>query len=401
VNPSTQSVALLIGSAPEVPKASIPDIGGEINGRVFGDRVLFAARLLWRRRGFVTRVVLVGTMLFLLIAFLLPNSYEAQTVLMPPGSGASGIFLALGADDADLLGWKSSGTLLVSMLNSDTLQNRLINRFDLRRVYSANTYRGARQELGKHTYIHENRRSGAISITVTDDNPQRSLAMAQTYVEELNRTIADLGTSAAHRKRVFLEERIKVVEQELEWSAREFGDFSSKNTTIDLEEQGRATIRAASLLQGQITDVESELRGLEQIYTSNNVRVRNLQAKVTELRRKLMTMNAGVNVFSPSDDRGEFYPSIRQLPMLGVTYDNLFRRFKINESILEVLTNEYQLSRIEEAKQVPRIEVLDDAKSSEKRSGPPRLLITLSGSLLSFCFAAFWLFGRDACISNR
>jgi uncharacterized protein involved in exopolysaccharide biosynthesis len=227
------------------------------------------------------------------------------------------------------------------------------------------------------------------------------LAIAHTYVEELNRTIADLDASAAHRKRVFLEERIKVVEQELEWSAREFGDFSSKDMAIDLEEQGRTTIRATSLLQGQITEVESELRRLEQIYTSNNVRVRNLQANVTELRRKLMKMNAGVNVFSPSDGRDEFYPSIRQLPMLGVTYDNFFRRFKINESVLEVLTNEYQLAKIEEAKQAPTIKVLDDATLSEKRSGPPRLLITLSGSLLSFCFAASWLFGRDAWISKR
>jgi capsule polysaccharide export protein KpsE/RkpR len=349
--------------------------------------------LLREQRRFVTTVVILGTMFFLLVAVVVPNSYEATTQLMPPDFSLPTALRPgtdLGASDLSEL--KSSGALLINILDSDTVRNRLIDRFDLRKVYSVDTYRGARHRLDQHTAIQENTRSGIMTITTTDCDADRSAALARAYVEELNRVIVDLSTSTAHRERIFLEGRIKATSQDLDRAAKALSEFSSKSMAIDLEEQGRATLNVRDVLRARLIAAESELSGLRQIYTPSNVRVETLQAERAELRRQLMKMDRGV-LNSASDDTEQFYPTIRQIPVLSVTFDDLFQRVGINEGILEALVNEYQLATIEGAKQVSNLKVLDEAKSSERRFGPPRLLIILSGTLLSFCVSVLWLLG--------
>ena len=405
---SRQPAAPIISPGPEVMPA-FPFEGGN-NGAGASDRAYLTVRLLWEERSFITKIVLRGMVLFLLVAFLIPSSYESTTQLMPPDQQSStlGMLAALGSKagigsgalsmGADLLGLKSSGALFVNLLGSDSVRDDLINRFDLRRVYWTSTYRSARKKLSSHTEIDEDKKSGVISITVSDRNPQRAAAIGQAYVEELNRLVATLNTSGAHRERVFLEERLAVVKKDLDQSSRAFSDFSSKNTTIDLKEQGKAMVEAAAMLQGEAIAAESELRGLEQIYTSENVRVRSVQARLAELKRQLNKLggtyspDASVNM----DSSESMYPSIRQLPILGLTYTDLFRRVKIDETVFELLTQQYELARVEEAKQVPSVKVIDPAEPPEKRSGPPRTLIVLGGAFLSLCVAAMWVFAKEA-----
>lgn len=298
---------------------------------------------------------------------------------------------------ADLLGLRSSGALFISLIGSDSVRDDLIDRFDLRHVYWTSTYKSARKGLSRNTDVEEDKKSGVISITVTDRDPKRAAAIAQAYVEELNRLVASLNTSSAHRERVFLEERLKVVKQELDESARAFSEFSSKNVAIDIKEQGKAMVEAAGELQGQVIAAESELQGLEQIYAPGNVRVRSVQARIEELKRQLNKLGGSASPGPTEIGSGDsIYPSIRQLPVLGVTYADLYRRVKINETVYEVLTQEYELARVEEAKEVPSVKVIDPAKSPERRSGPSRLLISLGGGFLSLCAAAMWVFGKEA-----
>lgn len=379
------------------------------------DRAYLATRLLWQQKRLVVRWIMLGSVLFAIIALLIPNRYEAQTQLMPPDSqsGAMGMLAAMmggaagggtgggsgGAMSvaADLLGLKTSGALFISILTSETVENRIINRFDLRRLYGTKTYRGARQKLESLSDIHEQKKSGVISITVGDSDPKRAAAIAGAYVEELDRMVADLNTSAAHRERIFLEDRLKVVKKDLDASSKEFSEFSSKNTAIDLKEQGKAMVEAAASLQGEEIAAESQLRGLEQIYTGNNVRVRSVRARIAELAGQLRKLG-GAATSDPDAPNGEpaLYPSIRQLPVLGLTYTDLFRRVKINETVFEILTKEYELARVQEAKEVPSVKVIDPAEVPERKSWPPRTLIVLGGALLSFCAAAVWLFAREA-----
>ncbi len=366
------------------------------NGADRDTPLLAISRLLWSRRRALARAAMAGLALGSALALLLPVRYTAVSRLMPPdtqNSSGMALLAAIGSKaglpigmTTDLLGVKSSGALFVGVLHSRTVQDRLINRFDLRREYWRKTYEDTREKLESRTNISEDRKTGIITIRVSDPSPQRAAALAQAYVDELDRLVAELTTSAAHRERVFLEQRLQVVKKELDEASAELSQFSSKNATIDLKEQGRAIVQSAAALQGQLIAAQSELRGLEEIYTDSNVRVRSARARVAELQRQLEKIGGkDATAFSTAD---QLYPSIRQLPLVGLKYIELYRRAKIQETVFETLTQQYELAKVQEAKEIPSVRVLDIAQPPEKKSFPPRMLITLLGGLLSFLLTA-------------
>jgi capsule polysaccharide export protein KpsE/RkpR len=145
----------------------------------------------------------------------------------------------------------------------------------------------ARRDLADRTSITTDRKSQIIVIAVTDHDPKRAAAMGQAYVAQLDHLVATLSTSAARRQREFLEQRLQGVNQDLEAAEKEFGQFASKNGTIDIKEQGKAMVEAAAALQARYIAAQSELEGLRQVYSDSNVRVRAVKARIDELQRQL------------------------------------------------------------------------------------------------------------------
>jgi uncharacterized protein involved in exopolysaccharide biosynthesis len=358
-------------------------------------------RLLWERRRLIRQVALLAALASTLVAFLIPARYKATTQLMPPdGQQGLGIALmsalsskggagALGGLAGDLLGGKNSGALFVGVLKSRTVADRLIDEFQLSNVYHDSKMEDARDDLTDHTDITEDRKSGILKITVTDHDPWRATAMTQAYVSELDRLVAQVSTSSARRERIFLEGRLTEVKTELDSAANKFSQFASKNTAIDIPAQGKAMVEAAATLQGQLIAAESELSGLEQIYALSNVRVRALRARVNELHQQLERI--GGDAANPNSDQGLIYPPIRKLPLLGVTYADLYRRTKIEETVFELLTQQYEMAKVQEAKEIPSVKVLDSAVQPTKKSFPPRPLLILIGTLLGIGLAAGWI----------
>jgi capsule polysaccharide export protein KpsE/RkpR len=301
----------------------------------------------------------------------------------------------LGGIAGDLLGAKNSGALFVGILGSQTVRDRLIEQFDLRRVYGASKIEDARASLAQHSSLSEDRKSGIITIAVTDRDPQRAAALATAYVNELDRLVAAVSTSSARRERIFLEERVRGVKTDLDIAARKFSEFASKNTAIDIPAQGKAMVEAAAALQGQMIAAESELSGLQQMYTSNNIRVRSLQARVDELRRELNQLGGSD---SPGDAKKQnaLYPSIRELPILGVTYADLYRQTKIEETVYELLTTQYELAKVQEAKEIPSVKVLDPALVPTKKTFPPRMLIVVLGMATVMSGVTVWIVAKTA-----
>jgi capsule polysaccharide export protein KpsE/RkpR len=303
---------------------------------------------------------------------------------------------SLGALAGDLLGMKTSGALFLGILSSRTVEDRIIAQFNLRAVYRVTRMEQARKQLEASTFMTEDRKSGIIAITVTDRDPQRATAMGKAYVDELDRLVVELNTSTAHRERVFLEQRLQTIKQDLDQAARDFSEFASKNAALDIKEQGKATMEAAAVLEGQLIAAQSEREGLRQIYSDENVRVRALGAKIAELQKSLDQIGGGTPdsaVSSKSADSA--YPSLRKLPLLGVTYAELFRRSKVEETLYDVLTQQYEFAKVQEAKETPSVRVLDPPSVPEKKSFPPRLLIGLLGAVLSFAFGVVWLLAGD------
>jgi len=365
---------------------------------------------LWKSRRTVVRTTVAAFLFSGLVGFLIPVSYTSTTQLMPPDSqSSSGMAMVaalaragsgMGSLTGDLLGLKSTGALFVGMLRSESSQASLVQQFDLKNVYGVKLTQDARAQLDERTLISEDRKSGIITISVTDRSPQRAAALANAYVDQLNSLVTDLSTSSAHRERVFLEDRLKVAKQDLDQASSEFAQFSSKNSTLDIQQMGKAMLDAAGNIAGQLIAAESELQGLRQMYTDDNARVQSLSGRVAELRRQLARLQggqenaaerAGPNVPAASQDMP--YPSMRTLPLLGVKYADYYRQSKIQETVYELLIEQYELAKIQEAKETPSVKVLDRARIPEKKSFPPRLLIVLLGTFVAFSVGMVWVAG--------
>ncbi len=394
---------------PEMPEHDLPVAPGPEEPRRANDNSVAYLRLLWEHRPLLARVALYGLLASTLIAFLIPARYDSTARLMPPdnqsasslaaaAAAMSGVGAGLGGAASDLLGLKSTSDVFVGILSSRTIQDKLIQQFDLKRLYWDRRMEDARRDLAEHTSVSVDRKSQIIAISVTDHDPKSAAAMAQAYVEELNRLVAELSTSSARRERLFLEERLKAVNQDLEVAEKEFSQFSSKNTAIDIKEQGKAMVEAAATLQGQYIAAQSELEGLKQIYTDNNVRVRSVRARIAELKRQLEKLGGkGEQASESSGQQPDFlYPSVRKLPLLGVTYADLYRRTRVQEAVFETLTKQYELAKVQEAKEIPTVKVLDMPIIPEKKSFPPRLLIIFMGTTLAFAAATTWVFGKTS-----
>jgi uncharacterized protein involved in exopolysaccharide biosynthesis len=364
-------------------------------------------RLLLDQRLFLLRVTAYGLALATLIAFLIPKTYESRTQLMPPdseiSSGLASLMAmttrtggSLGMLAGDFLGLKTSGSLFIGILRSETVEDRIIDQFNLKSVYRVKQMQDARRDLEENTEISEDRKSGIVVIRVSDHSPQRAKDIAQAYVIELNRLVVELNTSAAHRERVFLEDRLKTVKQDLDTSAKEFSKFASDNTAIDIKEQGKAMVEAAATLQGHLIAAQSELEGLRQIYADTNIRVRTVRARIDELQNKLQEMGGGDLLQTGNAPENSLYPSIRKLPLLGVTYAELYRTNKIQETVFELLTQQCELAKVQEAKETPSVKVLDEARVPEKKSFPPRLLIIALGAFFSLLMGAMWVLGKSS-----
>jgi uncharacterized protein involved in exopolysaccharide biosynthesis len=384
------------------------DVASAEDGRPDRERWIAILRLFWNHRNFTLRVVGLGLVFSAVVAFVIPKRYTTSTTLMPPDSQSSSNMMMLagmaakagsgvGAMAGDLLGLKSSGALFVGMLQSQTIQDHLVQHFELRRIYQLNLMTDARKRLGKNTDVQEDRKSGIITITVTDRSPQRASAIANGYVNELNTMVAQLSTSSAHREHMFLEGRLQSVKGDLDAAEARLAQFSSKNNTLDIQQQGKAMLDAAANLAGQMIAAESELQGLRQIYTENNARVRELSARVAELRKELDKIGGtdsnvararSSNPDSPlepiADKSADMpYPSIRTLPLLGAKYSDYYREAKIQETVYELLTEQNELAKVEEAKETPSVKVLDPAEVPEKKSYPPRVVIIGLGTLIA------------------
>lgn len=363
----------------------------------------FLVRLPWlitalrTRRRFIVYSVVSAFILSIALSFLLPNRYQASAQLMPPNTASSAslaMLSTLGAGSAvtggmaDVLGLRTSSSLFVAVLKSRTAQDRIIEKFDLRKVYSARTLVAARKKLASRTSIDEDQKTGIVTISVTDSDKVRAAAMAEAYPEMLNQILLEVNTSGASREREFLESQLKEVKPSLEESEKRLAQFASKNMTVDVKDQGRAMVEASATLEGQLIAARAELEGLRKIYAEGSDKVTVAEATVSELTAELSKYQGISHGKDPSE-----YPTIKDLPLLGASYNDLFIDTEIQESTFEVLSRQYELAKIEEAKEVPSVRVLDHAEVPELHSFPPRILVivavTLLAAVLSVGFALF------------
>jgi capsule polysaccharide export protein KpsE/RkpR len=246
--------------------------------------------------------------------------------------------------------------------------------------------------------VVDDKKSGVITITFSDTDPRRAQAITQAYLDELNSMVTHANTSSARREREFIEKRLVSVQAELQSAEKALSQFSSTNVTLDIKEQTHAMVDAAAKLQAELIVGQSELDSLQQIYGDGNVRVRAARARIGVLKSELGKMSGSASLEGPNQSgeaSSELYPSLRQLPRLAVPYADLYRRVRIQETVFELLSQQYEMSRIEEAKDTPVVAVFDLPLVAEKKSFPPRLIVTLLLTMLAVGATCFYIILRS------
>jgi len=271
-------------------------------------------------------------------------------------------------------------------LESRSVADAIINKFNLMQKWEIEYRNDVYKKLENRTKIDVDRKNGIISISVEDEDPKVAAAMANTYVEALDRINRRVHTSSGHRKRVFLEERLKKVKEDLARAETELKAFQEKYKLIAIDEQAKAAIQGAAKIKGEIIAAQTELEVLKQFGTEKQNEAVMLKSKIAELQKQLYKIEAG----NPAKD--EFYIPFKQMPTLALQLARLMREAKIQEEVFKLLTSQYELAKIEEAKDVNTIQVLDRAIPPDRKSSPNRRLIVILSTLAAFFIAVFLAF---------
>ncbi|MDQ2833590.1 MAG: Wzz/FepE/Etk N-terminal domain-containing protein [Acidobacteriota bacterium] len=348
--------------------------------------------LCWQRRrlaGAIASLVLLLTVAYLIVRH---PRYAATASLMPPDNASSAgniMSLLASASGASVASGsiptlRTPSALFVGILQSRSTQESLVRSFGLMQHYGSKFSEDACKRLSNNTTIAENSKSGIVSLTVEDRDPTLAADLAQGYVAALNRIVTENSTSSARRERIFLEARVQEVNQDLDTAAKALSLFSAKNHTLDVPSQARAMVDAGLKLQMQLAGARSEVAALEQTYAPNNVRLHMAKARTAELEREIAKMNgAGESNGSTIDGSGS-YPSVTALPGLAVTFADMQRRVSVDEALWAALTKQYEAAKVQEAKEIPTVRVLDQPLVPQRKSSAGVGYVLFIG----FCVAA-------------
>jgi len=369
--------------------------------------------MLWEARHSLFNAGVVGAALAALAAFVSPVRFTSTARLMPPDAPTWQQVAALNML-GNLMGVASApfpdnrmvgqspmtlarhDGLFVGILSSETVQNDLIQKFDLQRIYGCGTRAEARRQLSRRTNILEDRKNGILTIHVTDHQRQRAMEIMQEYVSQLNRVLADMNISSAHRERIFLEGRLKQVNNELENAETELAQFLIANSALDPGEHAKAAIKLVAALSGQLADEEAHLEVLRQLYEDNNIRVQTERSKIDELRHQVQSLEGDARRLGAGGVFGlDPNFALRSLPLVARPYAALSRRVKLDEAVYEDFNLRYEAAKVEEAKGIPSVTVLDGPEFPEERVFPQRVLVVVTGCCLGFLLRVVWIFLRD------
>jgi len=229
----------------------------------------------------------------------------------------------------------------------------MVDKFNLKKVYRVGLQQKARTRLEVKTSFSLDAKTGIVVLSVTDSDPRCAAAIVRAYVEELNTLMAQLNNSSAHRERVFLQDQLQTVTVDMETAEKQLSEFASKNAAMSINEQVRVMIESTAKLQGQLIAAESQLQEVREIYRDSSPQVRSLQARIGELvhyQKKLMGSHSGKS-FPDGKDSGSSFPTLRQLPIMGVPYESKFRKLKMEEAVYEMLRTKFDSAKAQEAKE--------------------------------------------------
>ena len=331
-------------------------------------------------------------------SLLLPNIFTGRTSLLPSNSqqqSASAAAVAALGSLGGLAGGLSAKTpdeLYVNLLRSDSVQRALDTRFDLRKRYDVETYEVLRNVLPKYIRIAADKKSGVITVEVDDEDPKFAADLANAHAEEITKLLSRLAVSEAQQRRVFFEQQLKDTKENLIKAEQALRDVQEKSGMVVLDKQAEALIQAVAQLKTRIAEREIRLKVLRTSATPENPEVRLLASELAALRTELARLESSGG--GAPDKDGNIDIPIGKLPSTGLEYVRATREVKFQETLLAGMLRQYEIAKMDEAKEAPALQQVDVANPPDRKSKPKRAVIVLGATFAAFLLMTGWTIWR-------
>jgi tyrosine-protein kinase Etk/Wzc len=355
------------------------------------------ATWLGEKKALIGVVTLAAAVVSTIVALVLPPIYTARMTLLAPGSqqqsGSAAALAALGSlgglAPSGLAG-RSPDELYVSLLRSDSVERALADRFDLKAHYDVATFEALKRTLPTYIRVSSDKKSGVITVEVDDKNAQFAADLANAHLAEVTKVLGRLAVSEAQLRRVFFEKQLNDTKENLVKAEQALRTVQEKSGVIVLDKQAEALITGAALVRAQISEREVQLKVLRMSATDQNPDVMRLSSELRALRSELARMEstqggaAGSAVDMP----------VGRLPEAAIDYVRARRELKLQESLLESMLRQYEIAKLDEAKEGPALQQVDVALAPDYKSKPSRALIVLASTILAFVLVCAWVVVR-------
>ena len=362
------------------------------------------ATWLGERKLLIGAVTLAAAVVSLAIALLMPPIYTARTTLLAPGSqqqsGGAAALAALGALGGlapSGLGGKSPDELYVALLKSDTVVRALTERFDLKTHYDVANFEALRKVLPSFVRVTSDKKSGVISVEVDDKDAKFAADLANAHEPEITKLLGRLAVSEAQLRRAFFEKQLDETKERLIKAEQGLRTVQEKSGVIVLDKQAEALISAAALVRAQISEVEVQLKVMRTSATEQNPVVLRLASELRALRSELARMESAQGGVAGS----ALDIPVGKIPEASIDYVRARRELKLQEMLLESMLRQYEIAKLDEAKEGPSLQQVDVAVPPDYKSKPSRALIALAGTMIGFVLASLWVVMRGYMAQTR
>lgn len=344
-----------------------------------------------RRRRLVALVTGCVTLIGVIVALVLPVRYTATTTILPPqqssftGAGLISQFGSLGALAGGSLGLKNPSQLQVSLLESRTVEDAMLDRFHLMDLYHAKYRSAARTKFEKAVNVEDAAKDGLIHISVTDSNPQRAADMANGYVDEFKRFSATLAVTEASQRRLFFEQQLEQARGDLAKAEEDLNQTEQKTGVLQLDAQARSAISFAADLRAQIAAKQVEINAMRSYATGDNPQLQIAQQQLEGLEAQ------EAKLASASTSPSNAFQSKGSLQASSVEYIQKLRNVRYYETIFDLMARQYEIAKVDEARQGAIVQVVDRAVVPDHHSSPRRTLIVLGSIILGFILGICWV----------
>ncbi len=369
----------------------------EVDADDDGPQIGLVELLTWLGEGkrFIGAFTLLAAAVSLAVALLLPAEFTARASMLPPASqqsGAAGALAALGALGglAGGLAAKTTDEMYVALLKSDSVQRALDERLGLKERWEVETYEVLRKTFPKHVRIVVEKKAGVITIEVDDRDPQFAARMANAYTEEISHLMSRLAVTEAQQRRLFFDQQLRDTKERLVKAEQHMREVQETSGVIVLDKQAEALISAAAMVRAQIAEREVMLKVMRTSATAANPDVQRIATELRALRSELARMES-----SQAGNPGSVVDlPVGKLPEAAIEYVRARRELKVQEVLLEGMLRQFEIAKLDEAKEAPALQIVDAAQPPDRKSKPARAVIVLASTLLAFVLACAFVATR-------